>query len=720
MPGSASIGSLVYHIVADTTKSTSGLISTKKELALLKKVILDTGTTLERMASQDFHRLTLVARDAGKGLDVASRGFGKLAAKSREAKDAAKEYVAQLRLIAQQTRAGAKGRPLSDAERNKVVQLERTADAFERQIAIQRNLRAEELRTVAARRRSTRSIKQQEAAVKRLNGTGLGGFATWAKSIFGVTLAYKALRIAQDSLRKSLELGREEKAFEIFTGSAQRAEMLVEQLRNLAATTPLVLSSTMQATRTLLQYGVAGGIVVERLRQLGDVAGGSHERLQRLALAFGQITANGRLQGQELRQLIESGFNPLQVISERTGESMLSLRNKMADGMISIKDVTQALKDATSEGGRFNNQMNRIAKETPFGQIQLLLGQLEIMAVDVAESWAEAFGGIAKELRWIVEQMNKIRGERRSALSVATAEERGQLESSLGSKLLDRTGIGFLKNVFESFYGPISMEEERLIHQLARRKQWMAEINEEKLKEKEAAEAQARVEATRLGQLDEIVQRVRNERRELEGISDYEKLRLEIVRLLGTELSEQEEQAVRYLLMQQKMLDAEKKRQEQAKKAQEEKERREKESDKAIDKAMKKRADMAKRIIERQMTDQERLAQQLAEVRALESVGALDPAAARRERRRLIADFEEQEEARQLEKFGRGEREAAAVASKRSVEEFNIMRQISQQNKMDETREEARHKAEQEKREAIKMAIKALPGEISKLMPELM
>ena len=76
---------------------------------------------------------------------------------------------------------------------------------------------------------------------------------------------------------------------------------------------------------------------------------GNAERFQRLALAFSQVSAAGKLQGQDLLQMVNAGFNPLQEISKKTGESMLELKERMSDGRISLKEVEEAMKSATSE-----------------------------------------------------------------------------------------------------------------------------------------------------------------------------------------------------------------------------------------------------------------------------------------------------------------------------------------------------------------------------------
>lgn len=176
-------------------------------------------------------------------------------------------------------------------------------------------------------------------------GAGAAGFVGW-----GVKLAADAEQAAV--------------AFRVLLGSGEKAKALLADIRKFAIETPLNEIGLRGGAQTLLQFGVAGENIMPVLRMLGDLSLGNQERFERLALAFGQISAAGRLTGQDLLQLVNAGFNPLQEISKKTGESMFALKERMSDGNISAREVVEAFKAATSEGGRFYNMMNELANST--------------------------------------------------------------------------------------------------------------------------------------------------------------------------------------------------------------------------------------------------------------------------------------------------------------------------------------------------------------------
>lgn len=151
-------------------------------------------------------------------------------------------------------------------------------------------------------------------------------------------------------------------SFEVLLGSASEAATMLDQLRAMAVVTPFDSPQLMEASKVLLNYGIAGENIMPTLSMLGDISMGNADKLHRLSIAYGQAQAAGRLMGQDLLQMINAGFNPLQEISKRTGESLAELRDRMHSGNIGTAELTRAFADAVSEGGRFHNMMERMSK----------------------------------------------------------------------------------------------------------------------------------------------------------------------------------------------------------------------------------------------------------------------------------------------------------------------------------------------------------------------
>ena len=92
---------------------------------------------------------------------------------------------------------------------------------------------------------------------------------------------------------------------------------------------------------------------------LGDISQGSAEKMNRIATAYGQMSSAGKVSLEDVKQMIEAGFNPLQEISESTGESMESLYDRISAGTISVDEITASMQRSTSEGGRYFQSMEK-------------------------------------------------------------------------------------------------------------------------------------------------------------------------------------------------------------------------------------------------------------------------------------------------------------------------------------------------------------------------
>jgi len=165
--------------------------------------------------------------------------------------------------------------------------------------------------------------------------------------------------------------------FRVMIGDTQKADQVLEDLKKTAATTPFELEDLAKGGQTLLAFGIQSEKLIPTLRMLGDVAGGNKDKFNSLTLAFGQMSSTGRLMGQDLLQMINAGFNPLKVISDKTGISMADLKKKMEAGAISADMVTEAFQIATSKGGQFYGMMEK--------QSQTLEGKLSTLRDSFAE-----------------------------------------------------------------------------------------------------------------------------------------------------------------------------------------------------------------------------------------------------------------------------------------------------------------------------------------------
>lgn len=148
-------------------------------------------------------------------------------------------------------------------------------------------------------------------------------------------------------------------SFEVMTGSAEKAAEVVDELKDIAASTPFEMPELAETTQLLMNYGFTADDALDKMQMLGDVSQGSAEKMNRIATAYGQMSSAGKVSLEDVKQMIEAGFNPLQEISESTGESMESLYDRISAGTISVDEITASMQRSTSEGGRYFQSMEK-------------------------------------------------------------------------------------------------------------------------------------------------------------------------------------------------------------------------------------------------------------------------------------------------------------------------------------------------------------------------
>ena len=185
---------------------------------------------------------------------------------------------------------------------------------------------------------------------------GVAGVAVKA-GMLAVDAAFAAVNGAINAfgsaITKAADFQQLETSFNVLIGNTTLAKTFLQDLSNFAASTPFTIPGLADASKTLISFGVVSSDVIPIVSMLGDVAQGNEEKLKSLALAFGKVESQGKLTGEELNQMIDSGFNPLENIAEKTGKSMGELRKEMEKGAITSGMVRDAFTAATSEGGKF-------------------------------------------------------------------------------------------------------------------------------------------------------------------------------------------------------------------------------------------------------------------------------------------------------------------------------------------------------------------------------
>lgn len=267
---------------------------------------------------------------------------------------------------------------------------------------------------------------------------------------------------------------------ETLTGSAFRANMLFKELADFSAGTPFQLPGIVNASKKLLSFGFSQTEVIDKMRELGDVAAGSGTDLNELALIFGQVRAAGKLTGERLLQLQERAVPIGPAIAKSMGVAESSLRDMVSQGKITAEEFEKAFSTMSAEGGMFFEGMQRQSKtfeglkSTLSDNINLLAADLGNNLLPAAKETVSSMIDLVQTFREWVPEIKKVNEEFLPGLIVRMGEYIGVLEE------------GTTKTI-----------ELHRAREEARRSLWDMEraLDEEQLLEKEAAEAAAKKKA---------------------------------------------------------------------------------------------------------------------------------------------------------------------------------------------------------------------------------
>jgi hypothetical protein len=222
----------------------------------------------------------------------------------------------------------------------------------------------------------------------------------------GFVVAKHAVGLAKMGIAYNSQMQDFQSKFKVLLGSAAKANKHVAELRKLAMKTPFRTTDLAAASQQLLAFGVNSKSVSGHLRRLGDISLGNKEKFQQLGLVFGQVSSQGKLMGQDLLQFINAGFNPLKELSKMGRGTYQELKDQMAQGKISFKDVQAAIEHATSKGGQFFNGMKEGSK-TFAAQVDALKGNLEILAGNAFKPLYNLLTRIVPHLGAVASKLNK-------------------------------------------------------------------------------------------------------------------------------------------------------------------------------------------------------------------------------------------------------------------------------------------------------------------------
>ena len=274
---------------------------------------------------------------------------------------------------------------------------------------------------------------------KQVVETNEGIAISWKKALAVIGGAGVLKALGSEMIRVRGEFQSMQTAIETMVGK-DMAGQLIPQIKELAKISPLTMSDMVGAEKMMLGFNIQAEDTIKYLKAISDISMGESSKFNSLTLAFSQMSAAGKLMGQDLNQMINAGFNPLQIISEKTGKSIATLKDEMSKGAVSAEMVQQAFIDATSAGGKFYN-MSENASKTINGQLSMMQDALDSVfnelgiksesvimdGIQMTTSLIQNYETVGKVLAGLVVTY----GTYRTAVMLVTAAENGHSAATM-------------------------------------------------------------------------------------------------------------------------------------------------------------------------------------------------------------------------------------------------------------------------------------------------
>ena len=121
---------------------------------------------------------------------------------------------------------------------------------------------------------------------------------------------------------------------QVVTGSAKIADSTFRDLQQFAARTPFSIEGITDTAIQLMQVGVQAKDLQSTLTMLGDVSGGSQDKLNRIMMNYTQILSVGKASTMDIRQFAQANLPIYQELANVTGKSGEALQDMITNGEI--------------------------------------------------------------------------------------------------------------------------------------------------------------------------------------------------------------------------------------------------------------------------------------------------------------------------------------------------------------------------------------------------
>lgn len=178
--------------------------------------------------------------------------------------------------------------------------------------------------------------------------------------IAGGMIAASGIMAAGSAILKTAgELEQAGVAMKVMLGDAATAQKLMTELRDMGSKTPFETTDLINASKTLITFGVAADEVTTKLTNIGNAAMGNAEVMKSLATAYGRMKTDGVGSLEELNKFTDAGVPILSELAKKYNTTTLEIKKMASSGKIAFAEIDDALTKLTNGTGQFAGMMDQ-------------------------------------------------------------------------------------------------------------------------------------------------------------------------------------------------------------------------------------------------------------------------------------------------------------------------------------------------------------------------
>jgi len=221
----------------------------------------------------------------------------------------------------------------------------------------------------------SKELKNAEVGLKKLEnaGTAVGvnlkkigkegslaanivseAFGALTKATIILAIIDQVAKLTKEAISLSNSFDKAQKSFTAFTGNADKAAKLVNDLTGVANRNILDPEQVFKAGQSLLAFGESAEKLPATLERVALIGRATGKDFNELALIYGKARTAGVLYAEDINQLVEAGIPIIQEFASQLGVSTAQVKKLASEGKISFEELQLAFFNLSKEGSQFS------------------------------------------------------------------------------------------------------------------------------------------------------------------------------------------------------------------------------------------------------------------------------------------------------------------------------------------------------------------------------